>query len=307
MLASLLLAVALTAAPARPPVKGKVEPASAEKDPAAQAKELFGYAMKLYGQARYVEAIAKFEEAYALKPHAVIFFNIGKCYEQLGETAKALRAYRDYLRLSPDAADKETVNDAITNLERRLKEKGVQQLMVYADPATSHIEVDGKPLGTSPASVELTAGNHVLVVKNDGYETVERSFVMSVQRSTEITINLRQKAADAPVRETPVALTPASPAPELSATAPAPRKGRVGTWVAGGVAVAGLGAGIALGVMSSSANGQLHTLTPDRTTAQADGLKSQSQGLATGANIAYGVAGAAAITAVILFFVEGRN
>jgi len=47
-------------------------------------------------------------------------------------------------------------------------------------------------LGSSPASVELTAGNHQLVVKADGYDTVERAFVMSTMHATEITISLKK-------------------------------------------------------------------------------------------------------------------
>ena len=133
-----------------------------------------------------------------MRPHPVIYFNIGKCWEQLGETAKALRAYRDYLRLAPDAKDKETVSDAIANLERRLREKGLQQLMVFADPPNARISVDGKELGTSPVSIELIAGNHQLSVAAEGYEKVDRSFVMQTTRATEMTISLRPAGKETP-------------------------------------------------------------------------------------------------------------
>lgn len=313
---TLSLLVLLTAVSAAAPA-AKAAPAHAAKksepaaaDPNAKAKELFASAQKLYAQARYTEAIAKFEEAYLARPHPVILFNIGKCWEQLGETAKALRSYRDYLRLSPDATDKETVSDAVANLERRLKEKGVQQLLVFADPQNARIEVDGKVLGTSPSSVELTAGNHTLAVKLDGYEPVERAFVMSVQRATEMTITLRpvgSKPADAPVAEKPVTTTPTvDPGTSgVVATREQPKKGgRVLTYVAGGVAVAGLGTGIALGLVSSSAQKELTGSQHDRPAA--DALVSRANSMALGANIAYGVAGAALVTAVVLFIVEGR-
>ena len=108
MIYPLLIALSLAAAPA----KAAPAPAADESGDVKKAKDLFQWGQKLYKQARYAEAIAKFEEAYSVRPHPVIYFNIGKCYEQLGETAKALRAYRDYLRLAPDAKDKETVSDA---------------------------------------------------------------------------------------------------------------------------------------------------------------------------------------------------
>jgi tetratricopeptide (TPR) repeat protein len=305
MITTLLIAL-LVAAPKPAPA-----PAEAESGDVKKAKDLFQSGQKLYKQARYAEAIAKFEEAYLVRPHPVIYFNIGKCWEQLGETAKALRAYRDYLRLAPDAKDKETVSDAIANLERRLREKGMQQLMVFADPPNARIAVDGKDLGSSPASVELIAGNHTLSVTAEGFEKVDRSFVMQTTRATEMTITLRPEGApkdapmvtDAPKVETKADVGPPPPPPPLVVTAPLePKKSRVFTYVAGGAAVTGLGVGIGLGLASSGASTEL--LKQQHTQVKAQELAQQTQSLATGANVAYAVAGAAAVTAVILFFVE---
>ncbi|MBL8953438.1 MAG: PEGA domain-containing protein [Myxococcaceae bacterium] len=294
------------------PAAKKEEPAS--NDPAAKAKQIFGRAQTLYSQARYQEAIASFEEAYLLKPHPVIFFNIGKCWEQLGETAKALRAYRDYLRLLPDAADKDTVNDAIANLERRLKERGVQQLMVFADPPDAKIEVDGKGLGTSPASVELSAGNHKLAVTRDGYESVERSFVMQTTRSTEMTITLRPVSA---AKTEPVASNNTTSAPKeavstapsasTSATAQPKKGGRVFTWVAAGLALVGVGSGVTFGVLTMGKSNEIQTLDPMRTRMQADALQSTASTYALVTNISWVVAGVAAAAAVVLFILEGRG
>lgn len=307
------------------PAKTKsAPPPPAAADPTQKAKEAFQTAQRLYKEARYADAIVKFEEAYALKPSPVLFFNIGKCHEQLGDVPKALRSYRDYLRLAPDAKDKDTVSDAIANLERRLKEKGLQQLMVFADPPSAVIEVDGKVLGNSPASIELTAGNHKLVVKAEGFETTERAFVMQTARATEMTINLRPGGTkmdppppppplvdvpkkDEPKKDEPPKLTPkdtvvASTGTGVTKTAEPAKKGRLWTWVAGGVAVAGAGAGVGMGVMAQNTA----STVPMAEIGQARAQAQSAQGLATGANIAYGVAGAAAITAVVLFFVEGK-
>jgi len=156
-----------------------------------QAKELFAWAKRLYDRARYAEAISKFEEAYALRRTRSSIFNIGKCYEQLGETAKALRAYRDYLRLAPDAGDKETVSDAIANLERRLKRRACSSCSSSPTRRGAH-RGRRQGAGSSPASVELTAGNQPARREGDGYDTVERAFVMSTMHATEITISLKE-------------------------------------------------------------------------------------------------------------------
>lgn len=314
MIPALLIAL-LVAAPKPAPAATPDESGEVKK-----AKDLFQSGQKLYKQARYAEAISKFEEAYLVRPHPVIYFNIGKCWEQLGETAKALRAYRDYLRLAPDAKDKETVSDAIANLERRLREKGMQQLMVFADPPTARIAVDGKDLGSSPASVELIAGNHTLTVTAEGFEKVERSFVMQTTRATEMTISLRPVsstgkepvASDAPKAEPKTTTEPGNPPPPppLVVTPVETKKGRLWTYVAGGVAVASLGAAIGLGVGSNGAMEQF-TKPADgmphpegEVQARFEAANQSANGLATGANVAYGVAGVAAATAIVLFFLE---
>ena len=186
VLLMLAVSVAVSAAPV---------PAKTAENP-AKAKELFNAGKKLYDQGKYADAVMKFEEAYRARAHPIIFFNIGKCYELIGETGKgetgkSLRAYRDYLRALPEASDKAVVEDSIANLERRLKDRGLQQVTVFAEPPTARIEIDGKNLGTSPASTELAPGPHKLVVRADNFETVERSFTMSAVRSQELTVNLK--------------------------------------------------------------------------------------------------------------------
>jgi hypothetical protein len=189
---------------------------------------------------------------------------------------------------------------------------------VLAEPEGARVEVDGKDIGRVPASIELVAGEHKLVVRADGYEPVERSFTFTTAHVSEQSVVLKKAVArndppppppplvDAPMKDNGVALTPTttatSGATEVSGKV-APKKGRVFTWVAGGVAVAGLGAGIGL---FAAADGQANTLRDGkyRTRAEADVLVSGAQGMSTGSYVAYGVAGAALVTAVVLFFVE---
>lgn len=320
---ALLLAVSVATSAAPPPAKAP--------DP-VKAKELFNAGKKLYDQGKYGEAVVKFEEAYAARPHPVIFFNIGKCYELMGETGKGetgkgLRAYRDYLRALPDATDKVSVGDSIANLERKLKDRGLQQVLVFADPATAKIEIDGKDLGVQPASTELTPGPHKLVARAEGYTPVERSFTMSAVRSQEVTINLASTGATPPVpvadapkkdddlkKPTNASITEPTPVPVASNTPPnsivatrAPAKTggkRVFTWVAAGGAVVAGGIGAGLGVMAGGASNELRGSVHSR--AEADALVGKANSMALGANVSYAVAGAAAVTAVVLFFVEGR-
>ena len=57
---------------------------------------------------RYAQAIEHFLAADALVPSAALSFNVAKAYEKLGESAKALRYYRDFARRSPGSQTSET-------------------------------------------------------------------------------------------------------------------------------------------------------------------------------------------------------
>ena len=274
-----------------------------------KARVAFTAGQKLYQQSRFAEAVAKFEAAHAFRPHPVIEYNIGRCYEQLGDLPRAMVSYRNYLRLMPQATDKETVAASIVALERRLQDKGVQQVLVYAEPANAVISIDGKTLGVSPSSVELSPGNHRVNVTATGHEEMQRSFVLTAQRSIEMTFSLKATtpvvATDRPIAPvfTPNEFPPPPP-PLVSANSQlAPRKPRLFTWIASGAAVAAVGTSVGLFAGSQGEVDQLRA--QERPGAEQQLYVERAQSLQTGGGVAAGIAGAAAITALVLFFVEG--
>ena len=284
-------------------------PAPAEPN-TEKARAAFQAAQALYQASRFADALTKFQEAQALKPHPVIIFNIARCHEQLGALPQALAAYREYLRLSPEASDRAAVAASIASLEKRVPQNS--QLVVSVEPPGAVVQVDGKRVGSSPASIELPPGEHSLEVSAEGYEPFKRSFTMSAQRPLEMNVSLSAKApvvvapvvvADAPTW--PPELTPAGapPPPPLVSQPDEPRRTRTFTWIAGGTAIASGAVATGLGIGASLTAADLRSGVV-RPTAQLDGIASHAQDLATGANVAWAVAGAAAVTAIVLFFVE---
>lgn len=314
MYALSLVMVLTLGAPAKPPAKPDADTEA--------AKTYSQWALTLYKQARYSEAIAKFEEAYRLKPHPIIFFNVGRCYEQLGDIPRALKNYREYLRLLPDAKDRETVSDAISNLERRLKEQGVQQITIITDPSGARVSVDGKYMGLSPMSTEIKPGNHLLALTKDGFETLEKNVVLSAEKSMELNLSLKPvtkpvevgKPVDKPVEKPvdksgagkPVTAT-LTPKPEIvKPSEPSTTPPRRFTWVAAGVGGAALATAITLGVLAQSTAAKLPMAMMPLTRDEAQALHNQANGLALGANIAYAVAATGLVSAVVLFFLEPK-
>jgi tetratricopeptide (TPR) repeat protein len=183
-LLSTLAAVLVSATPAAGP---------ASSDPTAQAKKAFAEGQKAYTQGKYKDALERFETAYAFKALPLLQYNIARCHERLGETAPALRAYRDFLRLSPNPAEKDAVTKAMAVLQRQLQEKGVQQLLVLTEPARASVEVDGKGIGSSPASVELTAGEHTVVARLPDYEVAAQKLVLATAEMVELKLVLQRR------------------------------------------------------------------------------------------------------------------
>src|SRR5581483_5995121 len=203
----------------------------------AQARELGQQAQKLYKQGKYLEAIEKYEAAYALKPHPAVHFNIAKCREALGEPAKALSEYREYLRLMPDASDRPTVETSVSALQKQLAQRGVQQLAVYATPASAVIEIDGKTLGIPPVYAELPPGQHTVVVSAADFDRAERNVTLTLEHvegvSVELKLHHAATSAAAPTPPEPKPQATAAPDEEVQlSVAPVEHPRRVWTWVA---------------------------------------------------------------------------
>ncbi|MBI5067826.1 MAG: PEGA domain-containing protein [Deltaproteobacteria bacterium] len=312
---------------ATPKPTGIAPPARATSpaDPTEQARANFRRGTELYREARYREAIAEFQEAMRLRPHGVIHFNLAQCHERLGDLPAALQAYHEYLRAVPNAEDRATVLSAMANLEARLAATGVQQLLVYTDPSSAEVLVNGQSRGRTPLALVLPHGSYTLTLVKAGYRTVTRQAVLSPRASVEIDVVLPRLqpgevaavppslggGGQLPGASTPTPPSTATPTAPPTATAPQPPpprpgpKPRLWTWVAAGASVAALGAGVYYGSAARKAQDELRDGTV-RSSADAQRLRSDAESKARSANILYGVGAAAGVGAGALFFLEGK-
>lgn len=288
-------------------------------DATAVARDAFMKGQSLYSAAKYKDALAKFEESFAAKPHPATIFNIARCQDQLGDLVRAMTSYKEYLRQSPQATDADEVATAIASIEQRLQKQGTQHLLVYVDPATARVSVDGKDIGSSPASATIAPGSHKVTIAAPGFDPYERAFAMSATRSMELTVSLRASAVVAVKQPDPVKpadpvkppdarepdLTPPPPPALIVDTpTPAPRK-RLFTWVAAGTAGVAAGLGLAFTAVMKGNESQLKMLDPNRTRDQATTLYTGAYSMGTAATVSFITAGVAAAAAVVLFFLEG--
>jgi tetratricopeptide (TPR) repeat protein len=277
-----------------------------------KARDLFQAGLTLVNQGRFAEALERFEQTWAVRPHPSIQYNIGRCEEQLDHPFNALRAFREYLRLSPNAADREQVFESIARLERKLRAKGLQELSVEVDRPGATVRLDGVELGAAPVSLALPVGPHRVQVTLEGYEPIEQELALTTTRPAQLSLRLTpvreapqpSVVADSPRVQKPVVLEPPAPEPtSVALTPPAPPPNHVPSIIAGSVAVAA--AGVAGGLLAGSYSnaGTLAKADPSRTGPQTEALLAGGRAMGTGSEVAWGVAGAAAVTFIILLVV----
>lgn len=95
--------------------------ALAEKDPALrEAKQHFYRGEKLFALGRFDDALVAYEAAFEAKAIPAFLFNIGQCHRNLGDYRSAVFSFRKYLKLQPEAANREAVEELIDELEAEM-------------------------------------------------------------------------------------------------------------------------------------------------------------------------------------------
>lgn len=93
------------------------------------AKRHFDRGEKLFALGKFDEALDEYQKAFDAKPMPDFLFNIGQCYRNLGDYQQAIFSFKKYLKLEPDAPDKEEVEKLIDDLEEK-QERGDGQKFV---------------------------------------------------------------------------------------------------------------------------------------------------------------------------------
>jgi tetratricopeptide (TPR) repeat protein len=110
---------------------------AAAADP-PDARALFEHGTTLYDLGQYREAAHEYEAAFKLHQSPPLLFNIAQAYRLGGDPANALRAYRSYLRRSPDATNRAEVTQYIATCEKQLAAAPkVSEPPAAAEPATT--------------------------------------------------------------------------------------------------------------------------------------------------------------------------
>lgn len=258
------------------------------------ARKSYQAGAQAYAEGRFKDAIDLFLEAARIAPNPAFSYNIGLAYEQLGDPDNALRWYRDYLRELPKAPDRADIEPRILDAERRLRERGVQQVTILSTPEGATVAVDGKPIGVTPWTGELTPGRHKLTLMLRNYADSEQTFELPSDHAVDVSVALTEARREAAPPKKPPA--DVAVAPEVRGPSVRPL-----TWVALGVGAAGLGA--ALGFELARA-GAVESARQAPTNLAGKEEYDRAKSLETPGRIAVGIGAAFAVAGGVLLYLD---
>lgn len=167
-----LVAVAVAAGSVRP------LPAQTPRSAEERASDLASQGVALFQEGRYRDALMRFLDSYAHAKIPVVIWNIGRCYEELGDLGSALRYFEEFEPLAPDDDARRKARARIEQVRLRIAESGAPAaaetaLVVSAEGADvpeARIVVDGREVhaGPLPAKVAVEPGSHEVVVSAGG-------------------------------------------------------------------------------------------------------------------------------------------
>jgi hypothetical protein len=302
-----------------------------------RAQTLLKEGAALYEKGDMVPALEKFEAAYAAFPSPKLLFNIGQTTRSLGRLTEALDAFQRFLSEESAApSDMRTMAlTAVSELQTKLA-----RLRILCTAEGAEITVDGKVVGNTPLSGEtwVMPGSHQVTARHPEYPPALVQVDVAPEAVHEVRLDVQSVPLPAQRAQVPKASRGRMASPladaqgsreeasgsvqgDLSESTGQAAGGRQGgwlggrkwTWVAAGSAVALAGGATYFGLSMQSKYDSLNR-TCGPASASADGSYVGCSDSDIGqailrrnvANVLWGLSGAAAITAGVLYFTEGR-
>ncbi|MCB9557438.1 MAG: hypothetical protein H6707_15125 [Deltaproteobacteria bacterium] len=245
------------------------------------ARTAFKRGQKMYGEGNYAEAVVAFKKAYAITGDGLVMGQVALAYEKGGDYQAALQALRIY-RASLPKSDRGPVDQLAVRYQREIDAGNSRPLVLPSTAAETPAAMTKAP----PAAGAAAATS-------------------ATQQPEKAPTPVTQPRADAEARDNSDDADEGADGEkgDQSSAGPA-KKDRLWTWVAAGSAGALAVGALVVGLSAQSKFDELDQ-TCRGSCPPSDISAVENRALA--ADILWGVAGAAALTAVILYFVEGKS
>lgn len=168
-----------------------------EGDARSQAAALHQHGLELYEAGSYAEAAQAFEAAQALAPAPSNLFNQARCYEQLGDLARAIAAIEQFLASDLEPERRERGETELVRLRAAAGGNGAPSdqaeidLVVVSEPAGADVLVDGRPQAQrTPAVVRVQPGTRMVEVRLEGYQPAREEVEVEAGRAARVELTM---------------------------------------------------------------------------------------------------------------------
>lgn len=284
---------------AQSPTGAPAASAEARSPNVVEAERRFNEAVAHMDQKRYDAACPLLKQSHALDPSSGTLLNLGDCYEQLGLTASAYRAFEEAKALSVSSGKSDRASVAEVRMRKLAKVLRRLSVSLPAErPQNLAIRVDGEPLAISGETTELIVdpGTHELLASAPGYVESRVSVV-----------------APEPGLTTGVSVPPLTP---LSSLTSAPNDGSDGTsrfssreiaaMITGGIGVVGVVVGSVFGLSSRAKHEESDRYCSGNVCRDQRGVELMNEARSAGnaSTVGFVVGGVALGTAATLWFLQ---
>jgi hypothetical protein len=191
--------------------------AAASDQDLERARVLDQQGVRAYRDERYNDAIRFFEEARRLGGPPSEIWNIAKCHVKMDEPeagAKFIEEYLDQKGLGP--SDRAEAEQQLHEIQRRHS-----TLTVSSTPSGVTVYLDAhRWAGITPATIDVSAGDHKVTLEAPGYEPEERSITAKFGRAIIVDARLSRSSRSS---------VQAGPAPQGPSEPDASARGRQGS------------------------------------------------------------------------------
>ena len=121
-------------------------PAFADDPSTRSAKRHFESGEKLFALGKFDQALDEYQKAFDAKQIPDFLYNIAQCYRNLGDYDQAIFSFKKFLKLEPDAPNRELVEHTIEQLQDKKERGDGQKFFKKDEPPERPPPKDGKPI-----------------------------------------------------------------------------------------------------------------------------------------------------------------
>lgn len=278
-----------------------VQPVRAQEDDYAT---LIREALVEYNTGNWAEAHLLFQRAHAIRPSARTLRGMGLANYERRSYVAAIRDLEASLSSTESPLSSEQRASTERALARAREYVAIYTLEVPAGVALLIVDGQRSPL-PEDLRISLDPGKHVLSVKTESGQTIEREIEATAGARQELVFEAGSRGADESVSAAELATTGGAAASDEG--------GLLWTWVAGGATVLFGGGTVAFGVLATGENDEFVRLRDECAAGmtcraqEKEAAKARGQDYQLLTNVGIGVTAAAAAATLALYFIESSG